>query len=64
MLLGPNVFLGEGVRRCEVNDIDAGSPGKGYIQQTHLFSNEENFINPPSSQAVQSVDIVWLPFIG
>lgn len=41
--------LGEGVRRHKVNDLDTGGLVKG-IQQTQIFTNEENLVYPPSTQ--------------
>lgn len=49
--MGPNVFLGEGVRRCDANDIDAGSPGKGYSRLIYLAIRKTLSILPAPRQS-------------
>lgn len=72
MDLGINIYLCSwdlmssgkgGWRRSDVNDMDIGSRVKG-IQQTCLFSDRENLLYLPSTQAFLSVDITWSPLFS
>lgn len=54
---------GEEARRCGISDSNSVNQVKGK-QQTCLFTNGENIIFLPSTQAFQYTDIHWSPLIG